>query len=85
MTSNDGKWWQTLNLRETKQIIHHSKGIDKSYQKMYLLLNLCQCQKLWAFVSDFTMPTHQIKCNNSTFIIRKSHKISSRKALYFRS
>ena len=53
--------------------------------------------KFWHF---FTMPAHEIWsyhvtrkanfekflfCPNSTFNIRKSHKISSRKALYFRS
>ena len=53
--------------------------------------------KFWHF---FTMPAHQIWsyhvtqeanfetflfCPNSTFDIRKSHKISSGKALYFRS
>ena len=26
--------------RRNKQIIHHSNGIDESYPKMYLLLNL---------------------------------------------
>ena len=53
--------------------------------------------KFWHFL---TMPAHQIwscqvtqeanfetflSCPNSAFNIRKSHKISSRKALYFRS
>ena len=28
------------DLRETKQIIYQSKGIDESYPKMYFLLNL---------------------------------------------
>ena len=30
----------TLDLRETKQIIYHSKGFDKSCPKMHFLLNL---------------------------------------------
>ena len=29
-----------MDLRKTKQIIYHSKGIDESYPKMYFLLNL---------------------------------------------
>ena len=28
------KQWQNSDLRETKQIIYHSKGIDESYPKM---------------------------------------------------
>ena len=34
------KQWQNSDLRETKQIIYHSKGIDENYTKMYFLLNL---------------------------------------------
>ena len=34
------KQWKNADLCETKQIIHHSKGIDESYPKMYFLLNL---------------------------------------------
>ena len=55
---------------------------------------------LWTFMSNFTMPAFQIwPCHvtqeenfkrilfvlNSAFNIRKSYKICSRKALYFRS
>ena len=50
-----GNW--VKNLRETKQIIYHSKGTDKSYPKMYLR------QKLWVFLSNsglFRMPIHHI-------------------------
>ena len=58
---------------------------------------VCIFVKFWHF---FTMPAHHIWsydviqkanfenflfCPNSTFNIRKSHKISSGKALYFRS
>ena len=31
---------KNADICETKQSIHHSKGIDKSYPKMYFLLNL---------------------------------------------
>ena len=37
------KQLQNLDLRETKQIIYHLKGIDESYPKMYFLLNLSHC------------------------------------------
>ena len=49
------KQWQNSDLRETKQIIYHSKGIDESYPKMFLL-NIefgTVCQKLWALLSNF--------------------------------
>ena len=91
------------NLRETKQIIYHSKGTDESHPKMYFLLNLGHCVKsyehLCQILAFFTMPALQIwPCHvtqevnfeknlffpNLAFNIRKSYKISSRKALYFR-
>ena len=34
------KQWGNADLRETKQIIYHSKGSDESYSKMYFVLNL---------------------------------------------
>ena len=93
-----------MDLHETKQTIYHSKGIDESYPKMYLLLNLSNYVKsyrgLCQFLALFTMPTLQIwPCHvtqeanfekilffpNSAFNIRKTYKISSRKALCFRS
>ena len=77
MTRNDAimtslpKQWKNADLRETKQIIYHSKS-DESYPEnienkkvlMYVLLNLSHyvksyghlCQ-FWAF---FTMPALQI-------------------------
>ena len=39
------KQWKNSDLRETRQIIYHSKGIDKSYPKLYFLLNLSHCVK----------------------------------------
>ena len=96
------KQWENADLRETKQIIHHSKGIDESYPKMYFLLNLSHyvkryehlCQIL-AFFYDARSPNMAMSRDprskfrkilsfpNSAFNIRKSYKISSRKALYF--
>ena len=92
-----------MDLRETKQIIYHSKGIDESYPKMYFLLNLNHyvksdghlCQIL-AFYDAHSLnmamsrdPRSKFRKNlflpNSAFNIRKSYKICSRKALYFRS
>ena len=47
------------------------------------------CQSYGHFcqiLAFFTMPAHQTwLCPNSTFNIRKSHKISGGKALYFKS
>ena len=42
------------DFRETRQIINHSTGVDKSYQKICLLTEFePPCQKLWAFLSSF--------------------------------
>ena len=98
------KQWGNVDLRETKQIIYHSKGIDESYPKMYFLLNLShyvkRCGHFCQILAFSTMPARQIwSCHvtqeanfeknlcfpNSEFHIRKSYKISSSKALYFRS
>ena len=52
------------SLRETKQIIYHSKGIDESYPKMYFLLNLSHYVKryghLCQILAFITMPAPQI-------------------------
>ena len=98
------KTMENADLREMKQIIYHSKGIDESRPKMYFLLNLSHYVKsyghLCQILAFFTMPALQIwPCHatqeanfenflffpNSAFNIGKSCKISSRKALYFRS
>ena len=48
------KQLQNLDLRETKKVICHSKGIDESYPKMYFLLNVSYpVKKLWAFLTNF--------------------------------
>ena len=48
------KQWGNADLRETKQIIYHSKGIDKSYPQTVLFIEFEPlCQKLWAFLSNF--------------------------------
>ena len=58
------KQWQNSDLRETKQMIYHSKGIDESFSKMYLLLNLSHYVKsYWHFgqiLAFLMMPIHQI-------------------------
>ena len=52
------------DLRETKQIIYQTKGIDESYPKMYFLLNLSHyvksCGHYCQILAFFTMPAHQI-------------------------
>ena len=49
--------WKNTDLCGTKQNIYLSKGFDESYPKcnFYGIL----CQKLWAFMSSFTMTTLQ--------------------------
>ena len=58
------KQWKNADLRETKQIIHHSKGIDESCPKMYFLLNLSDYVKsyghLCQILAFLTMPAPQI-------------------------
>ena len=58
------KQWKNADLRETKQIISHSKGIDDSYPKMYFLLNLSNHVKsyghLCQILAVFMMPALQI-------------------------
>ena len=55
---------KNADLRETKQVIHHSKGIDESYPKMYFLLNLSHYVKsyehLCQILAFFMMPALQI-------------------------
>ena len=42
------------DLRQTKQIIYHWKGIDENYPKMYFFIEFEPlCQKLWTFLSNF--------------------------------
>ena len=58
------KQWENLDLRETRQIIYQSKGIDESYPKMHFLLNLSyyvkSCGHVCQFWHFFTIPAHQI-------------------------
>ena len=53
-----------FGLSETKQVIYHSKGDDKSNPKMYFLLNFSHCVKSYGdfcpILALFTMPVHQI-------------------------
>ena len=58
------KTMENADLRETKQIVYYSKGIDESYPKMYFLLNLSHYVKryehLCQILASFTMPALQI-------------------------
>ena len=58
------KQWRNSDLRETKQITYHLKGIDKSYPKINFLLNWSDCVKSYRrfcqILALFTMPNHQI-------------------------
>ena len=58
------KTMENADLRETKQTVHYSKGIDESYPKLYFLFNLSHYVKsyrhLCQFLAFFTMPALQI-------------------------
>ena len=58
------KTMENADLRETKQIINHSKCIDDRYPKMYFLLNLSHYVKsyghLCQILAFFTMPAPHI-------------------------
>ena len=47
------KTMENANLRETKQIVYHSKGIDESYPKIYFLLNLSHYVKSYGHLYQF--------------------------------
>ena len=53
-----------MDLRETKQILYHTKGIDGSNPKMYVLLNLSHYVKRYGhfcqILALFAMPTDQL-------------------------
>ena len=40
------------DVRETSQIIHHSKGLDESYPKMYVLSNVSDFVKRYEHLSE---------------------------------
>ena len=44
---------ENADLRETKQIIYYSKGIDESYPKVYFLLNLSHYVKSYGHLCQF--------------------------------
>ena len=58
------KTMKNADLGKTKQIIHHLKGIDESYPKMYFLLNLSHYVKSYGHscqnLAFLMMPTLQI-------------------------
>ena len=64
ITKSLPKTVENADLRETKQIIYHLKGIDESYPEMYFLLNLSHYVKsyghLCQILAFFTMPALQI-------------------------
>ena len=43
---------KTADVRETSQIIYHSKVLDESYPKMYVLSNLSDCVKSYGHLSE---------------------------------
>ena len=61
---------KNADVRETSQIIYHSKGLDESYPKMQVLSNLSNFFKSYEYLSEifgvFTTSTHQIWLNHVT-------------------
>ena len=43
---------ENADLRETSQIIYHSKGLDESYPKMQVLSNLSKFVKSYGHLSE---------------------------------
>ena len=58
------KQWENLDLREAKQVICQPKGVEKTYPKIYFLLNMRNCIKTFGYLSKvlahITMTTYQI-------------------------
>ena len=46
------KQWKNADARETSQIICHSKGLNESYSKMYVLSNLSNFVKSYGHLSE---------------------------------
>ena len=64
------KQWQHLDLRETKQIIYHSKGFDKSYPKIHFLLNLSHFVKSYGHLCQILacLPCRLTKYGHVTWL-----------------
>ena len=43
---------ENVDVREISQIIYHSKGLDESYPKMYVLSNVSNCVKRYEHLSE---------------------------------
>ena len=43
---------ENVDVRETSQIIYHSKGLDERYPKMQILSNLSNFVKSYGHLSD---------------------------------
>ena len=50
MTRNDVM--ENADVRESSQVIYHSKGLDESYPKMYVLSNLSNFVKSYGRLSE---------------------------------
>ena len=87
---NNGKIWTSA---KPNKIYIIRKVLLRAIQKYDFIEFESLCQKLWTFLSNFglflrcllTKYGHVLFCPNSTVNIRKSHKISSGKALFFGS
>ena len=62
---------KNADVRETSQIINHSKGLDESYPKMQVLSNLSNSVQSYGHLSEIlaffsTTSTHHIWLNHVT-------------------
>ena len=46
------KTMENADVRESSQVIYHSKGLDESYPKMYILSNLSNFVKSYGHLSE---------------------------------
>ena len=64
------KTMENADVRETSQVIYHSKGLDKSYPKMQVLSDLSNFVQRYGYLSGnfgvFTTSTHKIWLNHMT-------------------
>ena len=68
------KQWQNSDLRETRQIIHHSKGNDESFLKMYVLLQLSDWIKSYGHLSKiFAYFSHFLPNLSLIILISRDH------------
>ena len=59
MMSLPKRQWNNAGVRETSQIIHHSKGLDESFSKMYVLSNWSNFVNSYGHLSEILAFCHK--------------------------